>query len=413
MFHEKASKIYLILKNIGLLFMEKNQQFIYKYAPLILIIFPLIVITVYYFLNSQQEQGILAIIIAFSSFAIGGLIGFLFGIPRYFEDQKSYNSNSESSESSQNSSNQINYRSNTNLEQISDWLTKILVGVGLTQLPALHQNIQNIVKYLVENLASGQSIILGIMTYYTVMGFLAGYLGTFLYLKKEFERAEQDINKLINDQISNQAEKDGEALAIVYSYLAGTISGFSREQVQEKLNSTLNSASLPARINIFYEAHELRKNNREENQERMERSIPIFESLIKTIKNKNKEPLDRYYGELGYAFKDKREPEWKRAKEYLTEAIKLRNDNNEENLWYEFNRAICNISLITDYPSEAKISEILEDLQKSANSSERMKNIINENQIIREWFNKYRENPFLKKWIDDNQWYELEESKHC
>jgi hypothetical protein len=26
------------------------------------------------------------------------------------------------------------YRPNTNLEQISDWLTKILVGVGLTQL---------------------------------------------------------------------------------------------------------------------------------------------------------------------------------------------------------------------------------------------------------------------------------------
>ncbi len=30
-------------------------------------------------------------------------------------------------------SNKVNYRSNTNLEQISDWLTKILVGVGLTQ----------------------------------------------------------------------------------------------------------------------------------------------------------------------------------------------------------------------------------------------------------------------------------------
>jgi hypothetical protein len=28
----------------------------------------------------------------------------------------------------------VAFRGNTNLEQISDWLTKILVGVGLTQL---------------------------------------------------------------------------------------------------------------------------------------------------------------------------------------------------------------------------------------------------------------------------------------
>ncbi|MEA5511943.1 hypothetical protein VB715_19395 [Crocosphaera sp. UHCC 0190] len=148
--------------------MDKIQQIISKSAPLILIIFPLIVITIYYLFSNQKEQGILAIIIAFSSFALGGLIGFLFGIPRYFNEKKSYNSSSQSSENSQSRSNQINYRSNTNLEQISDWLTKILVGVGLTQLPALHQNIQEIVKYLVENLASGQSIIFGIMTYYTV-----------------------------------------------------------------------------------------------------------------------------------------------------------------------------------------------------------------------------------------------------
>jgi hypothetical protein len=56
-------------------------------------------------------------ILSAASLITGGFFGFLFGIPRSLSTPgPSF------------------VQPNTNLEQISDWLTKILVGVGLTQI---------------------------------------------------------------------------------------------------------------------------------------------------------------------------------------------------------------------------------------------------------------------------------------
>lgn len=59
-----------------------------------------------------------ALAIAAAAGAVGGFLGFLFGIPRADGDVAGNIS-------------QRRYRPNTNLEQVSDWLTKILIGVGL------------------------------------------------------------------------------------------------------------------------------------------------------------------------------------------------------------------------------------------------------------------------------------------
>ena len=59
------------------------------------------------------------IISASAASAAGAFSGFLFGIPRVL--QSDHLASQESSR----------VLSNSNLEQISDWLTKILVGVGL------------------------------------------------------------------------------------------------------------------------------------------------------------------------------------------------------------------------------------------------------------------------------------------
>lgn len=61
----------------------------------------------------------LGLLISCAAFAAGGVLGFLFGIPRV------------SAASADGVANPIN--SNTNLEQVSDWVTKIVVGLGLTQ----------------------------------------------------------------------------------------------------------------------------------------------------------------------------------------------------------------------------------------------------------------------------------------
>jgi len=58
--------------------------------------------------------------LAGASTVAGSLVGFLFGVPQYRRPDHSSTRNANSTTTP-----------NTNLEQISDWLTKIIVGVGL------------------------------------------------------------------------------------------------------------------------------------------------------------------------------------------------------------------------------------------------------------------------------------------
>jgi hypothetical protein len=75
----------------------------------------------------------LGILVAGTFLLLGAIIGLLFGIPRALQQEKVIGDSAGSGTSSAGSGTASGYRPNTNLEQISDWLTKILVGVGLTQ----------------------------------------------------------------------------------------------------------------------------------------------------------------------------------------------------------------------------------------------------------------------------------------
>ena len=91
----------------------------------------------------KQHEGMRLIVfacgglLALASLLTGAFIGFIFGIPKTVTAAAA-------------SSNQAveTYQGNTNLEQISDWLTKILIGVGLVQLNALPGHIQELTEHL-------------------------------------------------------------------------------------------------------------------------------------------------------------------------------------------------------------------------------------------------------------------------
>src|SRR5215212_11890898 len=71
----------------------------------------------------------IGILVSGASAAFGGLLGFLFGIPRTLQQEGSSWSavGSDGDSNDEKRSPDTDYRPNTNLEQISDWLTKILV----------------------------------------------------------------------------------------------------------------------------------------------------------------------------------------------------------------------------------------------------------------------------------------------
>lgn len=76
---------------------------------------------------------------------------------------------------------------NTIIEQISDWLTKIIVGVGLINLMTIQDYLNRLVLSLSKGLGVGYglgapSFSLALIIYFTIVGFIAGYLLTRLYI---------------------------------------------------------------------------------------------------------------------------------------------------------------------------------------------------------------------------------------
>jgi hypothetical protein len=109
-------------------------------------------------------------LLASGAFTTGGFLGLIFCIPP-----------------AQSKANLL--RTNTNLVQVSDWLTKILLGASLTQItkvpPALAAFGE---RYGAE--VGGSSMAVFLLIHFAVSGFLSGYLVTKVFLQHAFFLAE-------------------------------------------------------------------------------------------------------------------------------------------------------------------------------------------------------------------------------
>ena len=115
-------------------------------------------------------------------FCFSSSIGFLFGIPRSA-------SNNDSAKSTN------HYIGNDNLLQISDWLTKIIIGVGLTQLYQIPHLLKHLAHYIIENTKIGnEALLLFVIIYFACIGFLFGYLWTRLYFIKMLSDSDNDVD---------------------------------------------------------------------------------------------------------------------------------------------------------------------------------------------------------------------------
>jgi hypothetical protein len=116
--------------------------------------------------------------------AAGAMLGFLFGIPRAISDPSSKDARDR----------KRSYGDNTNLEQVSDWLTKIVIALGLAQLnqiPTAFQSLATVVSKGMGTTVVTPSLAGIILLYFSISGFLTAYLWTRLYLTNEFTRADR------------------------------------------------------------------------------------------------------------------------------------------------------------------------------------------------------------------------------
>src|ERR1051326_3222362 len=85
-------------------------------------------------ISACRENSPIPILVAFASMSVAGVLGFLFAIPRVLPEAGNF-ADREGGIGPKSETYRMHI--NTNLEQISDWLTKIAVGIGLSQLSNL------------------------------------------------------------------------------------------------------------------------------------------------------------------------------------------------------------------------------------------------------------------------------------
>ena len=274
--------------------------------------------------------------VAGAALLVGGLLGFLFGIPKKFQQDSAAISNPQGNSVQDANNRNSAYQENTNLEQISDWLTKILVGVGLTQLARIPSALQSYADFTASglgNFSSSKVFAVALLLYFLICGFLITYLWTRLYLAGVFGQADRDAMGGIVKKVSD-IEADAKALIIIQRQLKPTTN--SQLITQGKLEKIIGSASVSGREQIFQQACNIFGGDFE--NPRMESTIPVFRALIT---NDPKNYL--YHGWLGFAMKVARDMDWKEAETELTAAIQLRDSKNYD-VWIETNRADVRIN---------------------------------------------------------------------
>lgn len=122
--------------------------------------------------TSRFHDYAMASLWAMACIAIGALIGFLFAVPRVNPAARQLSS----------------LLPNTNVETISDWLTKIIVGLGLVHLREIGMFLDTLSANLASSLGSpsDKPFVLALILYFFVVGLIQGYLLTRMFLTWQF-----------------------------------------------------------------------------------------------------------------------------------------------------------------------------------------------------------------------------------
>lgn len=169
-----------------------------------------------------------ALLWAFACVAVGALVGFLFGIPRTPENinqlpppispTSASGVTAASSDDKANATRLGASRVNTNLEQISDWLTKIIVGATLVQVQKVPEMVNRASGFIASSLGGPEEKYFagGLLVYFIILGFLGSYLLTRIYLQPLFGRVDSGL------PISEDQKEELKAARVVIGTGTGT-----------------------------------------------------------------------------------------------------------------------------------------------------------------------------------------------
>jgi len=147
------------------------------------------------------------LVVAAAAAFTGALFGFIFGVPRVLASDRPQGRSSSLYGGS------APIVANTNLEQISDWLTKILVGVGLTQFALIVKAANRLFAGLSPSFGGGEvgtAFAGALILYMITFGFATGWLFTRLFLGRAMASADRGAAALDLMEMAEQAEQAGD-----------------------------------------------------------------------------------------------------------------------------------------------------------------------------------------------------------
>lgn len=144
-----------------------------------------------------------AVFICAASAIIGGLTGFLFGIPRVRQGNIVQVDEEGKVKPS--------VESNTSLEQVSNWLTNIIIALGLANLVQIPPALESFGTRVAPALGGGVSaevFAISMCLFYLIDGFIVSYLFTVIYYRRIVQTVESDaFENTYNDPLTNIQEK--------------------------------------------------------------------------------------------------------------------------------------------------------------------------------------------------------------
>ena len=192
----------------------KNNQIVWKY---ILIFLGLCFVAIVFAINEIRFYAVkvflsqlgLAILIASAFLCFGGLLGFIFGIPSFL-NRNGANENTSL------------FKYNDNLIEISDWLTKIIVGVGLVEIRKIFSILNRVSSKLGSSFSSqiGTNLVFILIVLFIILGFLTVYYWTrtdFTYILK---KVDSDMNIRLSQELTEAALSTNQSIEYVDSQVA-------------------------------------------------------------------------------------------------------------------------------------------------------------------------------------------------
>jgi len=333
--------------------------------------------------TDRWQQGIVAksagtgILFAGATFAIGVLFGFLFGFPPAGNAAPAAATTLGATTPGQiavarsgtAAPHSTSVFQNTNLHEISDWLTKVIVGAGLVDLTRLPPQVSKLAYFMAQSTDPRQpspGTALAILGYFSSCGVLFGYVWT------RFEVL----------TTSRPLDLDADALARVDRWLNQPPDP-KDDNNQLAMMNAVKAASAGARMKIFLDTE---KYHALATEAAHARTLPVFQALVEAD---TQEIFHRNRGQNALALMGRKKvdpatakADWQAALDLLNDAIRIRERTREPN-WreYEFARAVCRIHLDEPFQSQQKSVPDLQalvraDLDKAVDVAPAQKKLI-------------------------------------